>query len=225
MIPRPKRNSSNVNLIISAVFHTVLVLGVAYFAARNGVFGKKMKALTAVVEQKEKKPEQPKEKPPERRPEPPKEQEAKAAAPKMQVASTAPPPDAPAAVAPAAVDVPAIDYSEGPAVQTTSDPNAIYKSLVEHALRSRWNRPDGLPDDNYQVQVQLSVDSKGRISDYQWIKGSGDAQWDASVKTALAQTKTISRPPPKGFPSSFTVRFDVDSEPIDGSSPSQFSSR
>ena len=36
------------------------------------------------------------------------------------------------------------------------------------------------------------------------------------MNRALAQTKAMSRPPPKGFPGSFLVRFDVvaDSEPI-----------
>ena len=41
--------------------------------------------------------------------------------------------------------------------------------------------------------------------------GSGDKRWDDSVKEVVAQTRVISRPPPKGFPPKFLVRFDVES--------------
>ena len=37
MIPRKKRNSSKVNLTISAVFHGLLILAVFIFAAREGI--------------------------------------------------------------------------------------------------------------------------------------------------------------------------------------------
>ena len=59
--------------------------------------------------------------------------------------------------------------------------------------------------------MELAVDSAGQIGGYQWMKGSGNARWDASVKAALGSTKVISHPPPKGFPDKFVVRFDVES--------------
>ena len=37
-----------------------------------------------------------------------------------------------------------------------------------------------------------------------------DVREDQSVRDAVAQLKTISRPPPKGFPKKFVVRFDVE---------------
>ena len=58
----------------------------------------------------------------------------------------------------------------------------------------------------------MSIDPDGRVTGYRWLKGSGNARWDDSVKHALAQTKAISRPPPKGFPGKFLVRFDVESD-------------
>ena len=61
------------------------------------------------------------------------------------------------------------------------------------------------------MEVELSVDARGRVTGAQWLKGSGDKRWDDSVKAALAQSKVISRPPPKGFPENFLVRFDVES--------------
>lgn len=220
-----KRNSSKVNLTISFVFHAILVVGAAYFAARSGALGHKMKTIVATLEQKQKKPEPEKEKAKENKPEPAKVQEAKVApaAPKMQVA-TAPPPDiaAPSA-APAAAVIGDVDFTGGSAVQA-SDPNDVYKGLVQDALRAKWRRPEDMADDNYSVEVQLTVDSKGNLGGYQWIQGSGDKRWDDSVKAALSQTKSINHAPPKGFPPTFNVRFDVDTVPVQ-SAPLEVSSR
>ena len=224
MIQQRKRtNSSRVNLTISFIFHGILILVVFFFAAREGMLGKKLKQLSVTMT-RERKPEPPKEKPPEPKIEPPKTQQAAAKTdippPKVETAS-APPPAAnlvaPAA-APSAVNLPAFDFNDGAKdVQTISDPNAIYKALVEHSLRARWNRPDDIADDTYVAEVQLSIDSKGRVTDTRWLTGSGDKRWDDSVKAVIAQTKTISRPPPKGFPERFQVRFDVETsktEPV-----------
>jgi TonB family protein len=67
------------------------------------------------------------------------------------------------------------------------------------------------------AEVELSVDAKGRVTEYRWLKGSGDKRWDDSVKAVVAQTTALSRPPPKGFPDKFPVRFDVETsrtEPV-----------
>lgn len=212
---RKRTNSSKVNLTISFVFHGILILVVFFFAAREGMLGKKLKQLSVTMT-REKKPEPPKEKPPEPKVEPPKTEQANkmnVPQPKVDTAS-APPPAAglvPPAAAPAAVSLPAFSFSDGAkAVETISDPNGIYKALVEHTLRSRWNRPEDIADDTYVAEIELNVDSKGRVADSRWLKGSGDKRWDDSVKAVIAQTKVISRPPPKGFPEKFVVRFDVE---------------
>ena len=67
--PKKKKNSSKVNLTISAVFHGLLILALVYFAAREGYLGKKIKEITVYKVEKEKPPE----KPPEKKTEPPKE--------------------------------------------------------------------------------------------------------------------------------------------------------
>ena len=212
---RKKTNSSKVNLTISFIFHGILIMVVFFFAAREGMLGKKLKQLSVTMT-KEKKPEPPKEKPPEPKVELPKTEQANkmnVPQPKVDTAS-APPPAAsliPPAAAPAAVSLPAFSFDDGAkSVETISDPNAIYKALVEHSLRSRWNRPEDIADDTYVAEIELNVDSKGRVADSRWLKGSGDKRWDDSVKTVIAQTKVISRPPPKGFPEKFVVRFDVE---------------
>jgi TonB family protein len=210
---RKKSNSSKVNLIISAVFHTILVGAIFYFAAKEGLLGKKLKELTVTME-KVKKPEPPKEKP-----EPPKADEpkqvAKVSVPQPRTETATPPPaasDAAPTVAPAAAVLPAFSFDEGARqVQSISSPNDIYKALVEHTLRSYWNRPEDMADDTFVANVELTIDKSGYVSDSRWINGSGNARWDATVKQAVAQVKAITRPPPKGFPEKFVVRFDVES--------------
>jgi TonB family protein len=220
---RKKRNSSKINLIISVVFHTVLIGGVFYFAAKEGLLGKKMQQITATLE-KQKKPEAEKQKPPEPKIEH-KTEEAKADVPQPK-AEVAPPAAASVAptAAPAAVVVPSFGFSDGAiAVDTvSSDPNSMYKALVEHTLKSYWNRPEDMADDSYTADVELTIDKTGYVEDSRWVNGSGNAQWDQTVKDAVSQVKSISRPPPKGFPGKFTVRFDVESAKTDAL---QFSSR
>jgi TonB family protein len=216
MSQRKKRNSSRVNLTISIAFHTALVIGVFFLAARQGILGKKLKEITVTLAAKEKKPEPPKEKPPEPKVEPPKQAEtpklAVAAPPRVETAAPPPAQDAPA-VAPAAVNLPAFEFNDGAKdVQTAGDASAVYKGLVEHALRSRWNRPEDLPDDQFVAEVRLSIDNEGKVTGSQWLKGSGNTRWDNSVKAAVAATKVISRAPPKGFPGTFVARFDVASD-------------
>jgi TonB family protein len=221
---RKHRNSSKINLTISFIFHGILILVVFFFAAREGLVGKKLKQLAVTMVPKEKKPEPPKEKPLEQKAEAVKTDQAPKMAipqPKMDTVSAAPPPpamDSAPAVAPAAASLPAFEFNDGAKqVQTISDPSGVYKALIEHTLRSRWNRPEDIADEAYVAEVELSVDAKGRVTDYRWLKGSGDKRWDDSVKALVAQTKTISRPPPKGFPDKFPVRFDVETsrtEPV-----------
>jgi TonB family protein len=217
---RKKRNSSKIALAISVTFHVVLFLGVFYFAAREGILGKKLKQL-AVIMVKEKPPEPPKPKPEEPKPEVPKPaQTAKPAVPPpVENASSKPPPasvNAAPAVAPAAVTLPSFDFSDGAKeVSTISDPNGIYKAFIEHAVKGRWNRPEDMSDDNYVAEVEFSINTKGEVMGSRWLSGSGNSRWDKSVQEAIAQVKSIGKAPPKNFPSTFTVRFDVETTPVD----------
>src|SRR6266566_5450325 len=217
MIPKRKtRNSSKINLIISAVFHGTLALLVFFFAAREGILGKKLKQITVTMVPKDKKPEPPKANPPEPKVEPAKPAEtpktAVAAAPTKAETAAPPPADAQPAVAPPPASLAGFEFHDGAhEVQTTADPNGIYKGLVERALRSHWDRPENVKDDAFVAEVDLSVDPAGRVKGFEWLKGSGNVHWDDSVKVALSRTTIISRPPPKGFPEKFLVRFDVES--------------
>src|SRR5436190_584044 len=69
LAPRPsarhRRNSSRVNATISLIVHGLIVAVAFFFAAREGVLGKKLRSIAVVVVPKEKKPEPPKPKAPE----------------------------------------------------------------------------------------------------------------------------------------------------------------
>jgi len=217
MIPRTKRKASRVNLIVSVVFHTLAIGALFFFAAREGMLGKKLKQLTVVMVPKEKKPEPPKEKPPEPKIEPPKPETPKptvAVAPPKPEPVEAPPPAVAAGPvsAPAPASLASFDFSDGAKeVVTGSGPGGVYKGMVEHALLAHWNRPEDIDDEKFAAEVKLTVDPSGAITSYEWVTGSGNARWDKSVKDVVARTKKLNTTPPKGFPSTFNVRFDVQS--------------
>ena len=83
-------------------------------------------------------------------------------------------------------------------------------------LRSKWDRPEDVQDEDYVAELELAIDSTGKIIGVDWKKGSGNSRWDESVRRAVAETKSMNRPPPKDFPEKFVVRFDVQpaAEPI-----------
>lgn len=215
---RRKKNSARVNLVISVGLHALAVLVIFFFAAREGLVGHKLKEITVALVPKEKPPEPPKEKPPEPKIEPPKEETPKPdVTPKVeqpQVAQTAPPSaqdSTPTAVAPAAAVPADFAFDDGAKVVETSTnaPVAFYRNFVEYTLRSRWNRPEDIEDDSLFAELEMEVDSQGKVLHYAWKKNSGNKRWDDSVKEVMDSTKTISRVPPKGFPPKFLVRFDI----------------
>jgi outer membrane biosynthesis protein TonB len=209
---RKKRNSSKVNLMISLAFHALIVVVALYFAARQGLLGKQMKKISIEMV-KAKPPEKPKE------PEKPKVEGPKMEAPKpepakvMEEAKAAPPPvSSPPTVAPPAAELPAFEFEGGKAVETSTDPVHLYKGYLEYALRSKWQRPDNVADDQYVAEVEVAVDRQGAISNPVWEKGSGDTKWDDSVKAVFQVVRMLERPPPTNFPARVVVRFDVQEE-------------
>src|SRR6266481_3123782 len=134
MAHQRKRTSSKANLIISFIFHSLIVLGVFYFAARQGVMGDKMKSLVATLEQQKPK-EQPKPK------EEPKVEQAKQVEQPKALAATPPPAQAPTSAAPPPVEAPpsvapptldASFFADGakPVVEV-SDPNLVDTGTIE----------------------------------------------------------------------------------------------
>jgi len=211
--PKKPKNSSKANLVISAVFHAILIGVMFYFAAREGLLGKKVQKI-AVEMVKEKKPEPEKPKPQPPKVEPPKIEAPKNEPPKyvepVRVASS--PTVAPPVTAPPAAEVPSFEFEGGKAVNSESDPVQLYKGYLEYTLRSKWDRPENLDDSAYVAEVQVNVDQQGKINQTQWLKGSGDAKWDQSVKDVFKVVQNIDRRPPTNFPPVVTIRFDVQEE-------------
>jgi len=214
---RRQKRTSRLSVAISSVLHGTIIGVLVFIAAREGMLGKQLKKITVTMVPKEKPQEKPKEKPAEPKP--------ATVAPKTELPKTVdlpapvlrPPPAvaaapasaAPPAAAPPPAALPAFDFEGGKAVETTSDPKVIYKGYVEYTLRSRWSRPEGIADESFVAEAELAIDRDGRVLTSTWKKGSGDLAWDNSVRKALADTPTIGRPPPKGFPPQVLVRFDV----------------
>jgi TonB family protein len=203
-------------LLVSLVFHVVIIGLLAWFAAREGMLGQPLKQITVrllppPVEEKPPAPEPPRPPPPQEKPtalsEPaPLKVSAPMPAP---ISAPVPAPVAPVA-APAPAEMPALTFDDGgKTVQTEKDPMALYRSFVEFSLRSRWDRPTDMADERYVAEVEVAVDAAGRISDPRWKRESGNARWDASVMEAITQARKLDRSPPAGFPVRLTVRFDV----------------
>ena len=135
--PRKKQNSSKVNLTISFVFHAVLVGALLYFAAREGLLGKKIQKISVQMV-KEKPPEKQKE-PEKPKVEPPKVETPKIEQPKVaeETKPVAPPVTAPPVVAPPNTEVPSFEFEGGKAVNSESDPVQLYKGYIEYVLRSK----------------------------------------------------------------------------------------
>ena len=210
---RRKRNSPKVNLIVSVVLH-VLLLGAGFFwAAHEGVLGDKMKTITADILRNEKKAQVKKSdtKTEEAKAEEVKKVVAEAKAVKAAVAAAGPtaaaPPPPAAAVTEAPPPAVVSEMVFGDVV--TADPIASYKNQVEAAFRNKWNRPPNMDDADFAAEVELVIDASGQVTGHNWMVGSGNARWDESVKQALSNLHSINRPPPKGFPEKFMVRFDV----------------
>lgn len=209
---RKKRNSSKVNLLISFIFHAVLVLALLYFAAREGLLGKKLEKISVQMV-KEKPPEKPKEPP---KIEPPKIETPKIEPPKIvETRPAAPPTVAPPTVAPPVAELPLFDFSGGKEVVSSSDPVQIYKGYMEYVLRSKWDKPDDMADDNYVVEMSMTVGKDGQLGAPVVQKSSGNEKWDDSVRQVFNVVKSFNRPPPTNFPPVVTIRFDVQLEDVE----------
>jgi periplasmic protein TonB len=211
---RKKKNSTKVSAVLSLAVHAAIFFFVFIWAAREGVLGVKLQEITVAIVPKEKPPPEP---PPPPKIEPPKEELPKETEPPKIVEAPPPPPAqdnrtvASAVTAPAPAVLPDFSFSDG-AKQVETGTNSVfgaYKNLVEYSLRSNWERPQDIIDDSFTADVELHVDPAGHITSYDLKKGSGNQIWDDSVRKAIDSTRSLDRPPPKGFPGRVLIRFDV----------------
>ena len=214
MTPVRKDPTARTSLMIAVILHVIAVFVFFVWAAKTGKLDPILKIIQVVPVAKEKPKEAAKPKPEEtiKQAELPKinsappAQSAPPASANPAVASAAPPP-----VAPPAAGAADFDFSDGAkeVATSTNAPIDYYRNLIEFAVRANWQRLENVPDEQYQADAEVQIDGKGKIVRYQLLKGSGDEAWDKTVLRALAATREISRPPPKGFPGKFVIRFDV----------------
>jgi TonB family protein len=227
-----ERRVSVLSTSISLLLHTLIVGGLVFYAAREGLLGKQLRKIAVTIVPPKEQPEKPREelteKPPDqaqvKAPDRISEPAPKEPPPRVETAKAQPSragqPGSPVAAAspltpvaaPPAAEMPAFDFEGGQAVDATANPEALYRGFVEYTLRSNWKRPEGVSDLSYVAEVEVAIDPTGRIRGSEWKKGSGNSAWDDSVRKAVAQTKALGRPPPRGFPEKLLVRFDVQAE-------------
>ncbi len=213
---------SKLSVAISLTLHGGVLAVLLLVAAHEGVFGKRPARIVVTMIPKPHPIEQP-VKPAVEKPDkivqaPMPVESAPISKPAQQVP---PPPVNPPSLqpmtvvpskpsaAPAVANPPVFLFGGGASIESSSDPGVLYKGFLEYSLRSNWRRPANIVDAAYMAEVEVAVDPTGQITGYEWEKGSGNARWDDSVRAALAQTKALDRPPPKGFPEKVLVRFDV----------------
>ncbi|MGD0537443.1 MAG: energy transducer TonB [Verrucomicrobiota bacterium] len=205
---RKKRNTTRANLTLSIILHAVAFIGIFFWASYEGMLGNRMRELTVSLVPGEKKPKTEKTeeakaallKPLEQ---PRQDSEARSAAPKLNVP---PPADVPAA-APPPTEAPVIIFGDSSA--GSADPIESYRVMVQNALQLNWHRPPDTADLDHVAEAELTVGPNGEFVQHELVKQSGDKSWDDSVLQALAETKSVNRKPPPGFPPKFLVRFDA----------------
>src|SRR5262249_36175208 len=145
----------------SIVIHAIIFALGAYWAAHEGVLGKKLQELSVGLLPKEKKPEAKKE---EAKSEEPKKveqpkvvEQAKAAAPPPKFVP--PPPAATESVAPPPpATIGGGEFQFDQASLTSTDPVIHYKQHIETTLRNKWERPTDLDDATFVAEVEVALD-------------------------------------------------------------------
>ena len=93
--------------------------------------------------------------------------------------------------------LPAFVFNDGAKdVQTTSDPNELYKGVIERALRARWNRPEEVRDENYAADIELRLDKTGATR--RLLAEHYQAVATLCGATVLLERGAGDRPPPSG---------------------------
>lgn len=209
---RREDNSAKVNLILALLFHAVLIFAGFFWAAREGAFGLRLQEITVAIVPPEKEPEPEPVKIPKPIEQPPEEAKVQPVIPPPpQQTVSAPAPEPAVSMAPAPAVAPDFDFSDG-AKQVITGTNAAlisFKSQAEYALRSNWDRPSDMDDLGYEAEVELTLDPSGRITNYRFVKKSGNERWDESVSAAISTTRALNIPQPKEFNGKCLMRFDV----------------
>jgi outer membrane biosynthesis protein TonB len=89
---------------------------------------------------------------------------------------------------------------------------AWYTRIVQEELRKKVNKymeeNGGLPDDNLDAVVQITLDGDGNILTFKITDSSGDATMDEAVAASLNLSR-ISEPPPQEMPKTLKLKISA----------------
>ena len=181
-IQRKKKHATKVSLVVSTIFHGLILGALVFFAAREGYLGKQLKTIAVTMAPKEKPPEPEKPKEPEKPVEPPPETVRPAEQP-PQVANTPPP---------------ATTRTAPPATTTAVLPVAM---VVEWLAHGAIHRNPGLElhgFDDLRIFQGVRIDRQTHERRHQPLsRCRHSACWaQADVLGLLPQPPTLTAPPP-----------------------------
>ena len=70
-----------------------------------------------------------------------------------------------------------------------------YFDVVLDKVRAEWELPQWLQDKNLSAKVLIQIDRRGMITHTQFIKSSGNDQFDSAIKRALQAASPLPVPP------------------------------
>jgi TolA protein len=72
---------------------------------------------------------------------------------------------------------------------------ASYFEKVRDKLSDSWALPPWLAKKELSAQVRLNISAIGVVTSFEFIKSSGNPQFDAAVKTAIREAQPLPKPP------------------------------
>ncbi|MBB3989514.1 secretin and TonB N-terminal domain-containing protein [Croceicoccus naphthovorans] len=91
------------------------------------------------------------------------------------------------------------------------DPSAFnhYARRVQAEIFDRLKRDGAYEGRSFRIEIAVTVDPTGRISEVGLLRASAEPEWDARVRGVLTGMR-LSSPPPEGFTRS--MRFEVETD-------------
>lgn len=70
-----------------------------------------------------------------------------------------------------------------------------YYDLLKDRLQENWLLPVWIARQNLSARIRIQIDPRGRLKGFQFVKPSGNAQFDEAVKRALTESQPFPFPP------------------------------
>jgi TonB family protein len=81
---------------------------------------------------------------------------------------------------------------------------ASYYDALRGKLQENWALPVWIARQNLSAQVQIFIDSRGRVRNFRFMKSSGNPQFDSAIKKTLEESQPFPNPP-EGIAGSLAV--------------------